>query len=126
MGQQQLMLIIAGVIVVGIAIAVGIYLFAGTNVSSNKDAIVNDLMNLGQYAYRYKLRPEPLGGGGLTYTGFQLPTKLASNENADYSVAVSANSITFTAVSKFGFGTIVAILDSTGIVGNHTFNGEFN
>jgi len=126
MGQQQLMLIIAGVIVVGIAIAVGIYQFAGTNVSSNKDAIVNDLMNLGQYAYRYKLRPEPLGGGGLTYTGFQLPTKLASNENADYSVAVSANSITFTAVSKFGFGTIVAILDSTGIVGNHTFNGEFN
>lgn len=126
MGQQQLMLIIAGVIVVGIAIAIGIYLFSATGISSNKDAIFNDLMNLGQYAYRYKLRPEPLGGGGLTYTGFQIPTKLATNENASYTVTVATTTITFTAVSKFGYGTVVAVLDSSGNVGNHTYTGDFN
>jgi hypothetical protein len=126
MGHQQLLLIIVGVIVVGIAIAIGIYLFSGTNVGSNKDAIFNDLMNLGQYAYRYKLRPEPLGGGGLVYTGFTIPAKLASNENADYSATATSTSITFTAVSKFGFGTVVAVLDSSGVVGNHTYTGDFN
>lgn len=126
MGQQQLMLIIAGVIVVGIAIAIGIYLFSAMSVSANRDAIVNDLMNLGQYAYRYKLRPEPLGGGGgLAYTGFALPTNLASNENADYTVAVNTNRITFTAVSKFGFGTIVGVLDTSGTLGGYTYTGDF-
>ena len=125
MGQQQLMLIIAGVIVVGIAIAIGIYLFSGTSISSNRDAIINDLMNMGQYAYRYKMRPEPLAGGGLLYTGFVLPTKLAGNENADYSATVASMSITFTAVSRFGFGTIVGVLDTTGQLGHYTYTGDF-
>ncbi len=125
MGQQQLMLIIAGVIVVGIAIAIGIYLFSATSVSANRDAIINDLMNLGQYAYRYRLRPEPLGGGQHAYTGFTLPTKLASNENADYTVAVNTNRITFTAVSKFGFGTIVGVLDTSGTLGGYTYTDDF-
>lgn len=126
MGHQQLLLIIVGVIVVGIAIGIGMFLFSGTSVSSNKDAIFNDMMNLGQYAYRYKLRPEPLGGGGLVYTGFAIPAKLASNDNADYTSTATPSSITFTAVSKFGYGTIVAVLDSAGAVGNHTYTGEFN
>ena len=126
MGQQQLLLIICGVIVVGIAISVGIYLFSGTSISANRDAIVNDLMNLGQYAYRYKLRPEPLGGGGLTYTGFQIPTKLATNDNASYSVTVATTTITFTAVSKFGYGTVTTILDSAGSIGINTYSGDFN
>ncbi len=125
MGQQQLLLIICGVIIVGIAIAVGIFMFSGTSVSSNKDAILNDLMNLSQYAYRYKLRPEPLGGGGRVYTGFTLPTKLASNENASYSAQASATTITFTAVSKFGYGTVTAVLDSNGVIGGHTYAGQF-
>ena len=125
MGQQQLLLIIAGVIIVGLAIVIGIYLFSGSSVSSNKDAIINDLMNIGQYAYRYKLRPEPLGGGGRVYTGFTLPTKLATNENASYSSTTTPTTITFTAVSKFGYGTVAAVLDSDGMLGNHTYTGEF-
>ena len=125
MGQQQLMLIICGVIVVGIAISVGIYLFWGTSVGANKDAIVNDMMNLGQYAYRYKLRPEPLGGGGLSYTGFQIPAQIAGNENADFTVTVGPSSMTFTAVSRFGYGTVVAVLDSGGVIGNYTYTGDF-
>ena len=125
MGQQQLMLIILGVIVVGIAIAVGIAMFSGTSVSSNKDAIVNDLMNLGQYAYRYKLRPEPLGGGGRYYTGFVIPSKLASNENASYATVVSPNTVTLVATSALGFGTITSVLDSAGALGTYTYTGEF-
>ena len=125
MGQQQLLLIILGVIVVGIAIAAGIYLFSGKSVSSNKDAILDDLQNLGQYAYRYKMRPEPLGGGGRTYSGFTLPNKLQTNENAGYSTSANPQAVTFTATSKFGYGTVVAVLDSSGALGNFTYSGEF-
>ena len=126
MGQQQLLLIIAGVIIVGIAIATGIYLFSGNSVKANKDAIISDLNNIGQYAYRYKLRPEPLGGGGRVYTGFTLPVKLASNENATYSSAATPTKITFTAVSKMGYGTITADLDSNGLLGNPSYTDDFN
>ena len=43
MGQQQLLLIILGVIVVGIAVAVGITMFSDSAISANRDAVTNDL-----------------------------------------------------------------------------------
>jgi aldehyde:ferredoxin oxidoreductase len=46
MGQQQLLLIILGVIVVGIAVAVGITMFTDNAISANRDAVTNDLVNL--------------------------------------------------------------------------------
>jgi hypothetical protein len=39
MGQQQLLLIILGVIIVGIAIAVGLQLFQSGSIGANQDAI---------------------------------------------------------------------------------------
>src|SRR5689334_17899992 len=114
MGNQQLLLIILGVIVVGVAIGVGMELFSGTSVGANRDAIINDMMNLGQYAYRYKLTPIPYGGGGRSYTGFTVPARLDDNDNASYAATSSAASVILTATSKFGYGTISAVLDSTG------------
>ena len=93
--------------------------------SSNKDAIINDLQNLGQYAYRYKLRPEPLGGGGKFYTGFTIPAKLASDDNATYSSAVTSNTVTFTGTSAFNYGTLSAVLDSNGVLGTFSYTGDF-
>jgi len=126
MGTQQLLLIIIGVIVVGLAIAAGIWLFSGNSVSANKDAIISDLMNLGQFAVRYKMRPEPLGGGGgRSYTGFTIPAKLATNENATYTSVAAPRSLTFTAVSALGHGTITAVLDSTGTMNISAYAGDF-
>jgi hypothetical protein len=125
MGQQQLVLIILGVIVVGIAIAVGISLFFGTSVTSNRDAIVNDLLNISQYAYRYRLRPEPMGGGGRSYNGLFIPPSMADNDNASYAFVTTPNTVTFTATSKFGYGTVVVIADSVGNTGNFSYTGDF-
>ena len=119
------MFLILGAIIVGVAIVVGIILFSGTSVGSNKDAIINDMQNLGQYAYRYKLRPEPLGGGGRFYTGFNIPAKLASNDNGTYSSAVTSNTVTFTGISALGYGGVSAVLDSNGALGTFTFTGDF-
>ena len=81
MGQQQLLLIILGVIIVGIAIAVGLSLFSAQSVQSNKDAMINDLNNLAAHAYQFRIRPSSMGGGQGTYTGYTIPTKMKSNEN---------------------------------------------
>jgi Tfp pilus assembly protein PilE len=64
MGQQQLLLIILGVIIVGIAIAVGITMFRDNSVSSNRDAMSTDLLHLAAKARHYYKRPTSMGGGG--------------------------------------------------------------
>ena len=68
MGQQQLLLIILGVIVVGIAVVVGITMFQDNAISANRDAVVNDLVNLGARAQQYYRRPISLGGGSNDFT----------------------------------------------------------
>ena len=128
MGQQQLLLIIIGVIIVGIAIAVGIALFGSSSVSANKDALVNDLQNLATDAFQYKVRPTSLGGGGGKYAGFKIPVTLQSTEDGtfDPKTAVSTQqSVTFVATSAHGYGTVTAVCDSIGKLGNFTYTGEF-
>jgi hypothetical protein len=125
MGTQQLLLVILGIIMVGIAIAVGIAMFSPTLAEGNKDAIVNDLMNISQYAYRYKLTPVPFGGGGRAYTGFIIPEKLKENEDASYESEATAQTVVFTATSRMGFGQVVVTLDSMGHLGDFDFQGDW-
>jgi Tfp pilus assembly protein PilE len=97
MGQQQLLLIILGVIVVGIAVAVGITMFKDSAVSANRDAVTNDLMNLAAQAQQYYRRPSALGGGqgsflGLTAdaTGLRKLTSMLNGTNANGTYSISA------------------------------------
>ena len=64
MGQQQLLLIILGVIIVGIAIAVGLSMFTAQSINANRDAIISDITNMAANAYQYRIRPVSMGGGG--------------------------------------------------------------
>jgi hypothetical protein len=97
MGQQQLLLIILGVIVVGIAVAVGITMFADNAVSANRDAVSNDLVNLAARAQQYYRRPAALGGGGNSFVGLTADasglaklTNMAAGKNANGTYAVQA------------------------------------
>lgn len=128
MGQQQLLLIILGVIIVGIAIAVGISMFSSSSVQSNKDAIINDMNNLAANAYQFRIRPTTMGGGGGSYTGgngYAIPTKLASNDNGSFTATNAAQAVTFVGTSSQGYGTVTAVCDSTGRLGNFTYSGQF-
>ena len=94
MGQQQLLLIILGVIIVGIAIAVGIAQFGAHSIASNKDGVSASLVNVAANAYQYKIRPTTLGGGGGAYTGYAIPGKMAKDDNGSYALGtVATNSI---------------------------------
>ncbi len=83
MGQQQLLLIILGVIVVGIAVAVGITMFQDSAGSSNRDAVAGDLMNLASRAQQYYRRPSSMGGGDNTFNGLTLAELTAKPTNAN-------------------------------------------
>ncbi|MEI7906217.1 MAG: hypothetical protein WCI84_02550 [Bacteroidota bacterium] len=111
MGQQQLLLIILGVIIVGLAIAVGITMFRDNAVSTNRDAIANDLMHLAAKARHFYKRPTSMGGGGHNFTGLTADasgmlilatTGYSDNSNATYTIktAGDATSVEFRAVGK--------------------------
>lgn len=85
MGQQQLLLIILGVIVVGIAVAVGVTMFNDSAVSANRDAVTNDLINFASRAQQYYRRPKALGGGGGSFVGITDMRQLTKTNAASYS-----------------------------------------
>jgi Tfp pilus assembly protein PilE len=90
MGQQQLLLIVLGVIIVGIAIAVGITMFKSSAVDANRNAVISDLMNLASKAQQYYRKPTELGGGGQSFKDFALSPLDTGNANGSYSLATSA------------------------------------
>lgn len=109
MGQQQLLLIILGVIVVGIAVAVGITMFQDNAVSANRDAVTNDLVNLASRAQQYYRRPTALSGGGNSFVGLTADaaglaklTSKSSNANGNYSIqtAGTATSVVIRGIGK--------------------------
>jgi len=126
MGQQQLLLIILGVIIVGIAIAVGLSLFSAQSVQSNRDAIINDLNNLAAQAYQFRIRPTSMGGGQGNYTCFSIPTKMRTNENGTYASTPTANTISFVATSaQNATNTVTVTLDSQGHLAGWSYGGDF-
>ena len=108
MGQQQLLLIVLSVIIVGIAVVDGINMFIASSASANLEALTNDLLNLASRAQQYYVKPTGLGGGGNSFvglsadaTGLQKLTPKASNDNGTFSVSTAG---TATSVTLQGVG----------------------
>lgn len=87
MGQQQLLLIVLGILVVGIAVAVALIVFKSEQQSSNRDHLVVDLEKLGAVAQHYYNEPSSMNGGAKNFLGFALPA--SDTGNADGSFALS-------------------------------------
>jgi len=96
MGQQQLLLIVLGVIIVGIAIVVGINLFQAQAEESAKDSMIAAATNIGAMAQQYYKKPVTMGGGGGDFapsaagsTPFTIPVSLREDANGDYGIGAS-------------------------------------
>jgi hypothetical protein len=81
MGQQQLLLVILGTIIVGIAISVAVLMFNDQASATNRDEVVADLAHLGSLAQAYYRKPRILGGGGGTFDGLTIRTLTSSPAN---------------------------------------------
>ncbi len=119
MGQQQLLLIVLGVIIVGIAVVVGINLFNANAEESAKDTLVSEGTNLGAMAQQYFKKPVALGGGGNTFAGFTIPTTLVTTPSAGWAAGTGTTAnIVFTgtplAASGYTF-TVTVTVTPTGI-----------
>ncbi|MEJ5261429.1 MAG: hypothetical protein WHT45_02020 [Ignavibacterium sp.] len=120
MGQQQLLLIVLGVIIVGIAIVVGINLFNANAEESAKDTMVSEGTNLGALAQQYYKKPTAMGGGGNTFTGWTIPATLDSTPTGSWSSTVTSTSVvltgdpheyTWTVTTTVGPQTIVSVVN---------------
>ena len=94
MGQQQLLLIVLGVIIVGIAVVVGINVFTAQNTNSNRDAVTSDLTQLAAMAQQFYKKPTALGGGGNAFTNWVIPDNMKKNPNGTYTATVTATEVT--------------------------------
>lgn len=93
MGQQQLLLVLLGIVVVGVAIAVAINLFRGNAIDRKREILVNESYNLGSIAISFYKKPKMMGGGGKAFTGWTIPSQLVATVNGSYSAQVSADNI---------------------------------
>lgn len=126
MGQQQLLLIVLGVIIVGIAIAVGISMFKSSAVDANRSAIASDLANLASKAQRYYRTPVELGGGGNSFANFALSPLDTGNANGSYRVEIltGGQGIVIHALGKERIGAnFVAAIDCVDADRSRIFQG---
>ncbi len=124
MGQQQLLLIVLGVIIVGIAVVVGINVFTASASQSNRDAIIADLTNIASMAQQYYRRPQALGGGGNTFTGWIVPASLSQTANMGAAVTptVTPQTITLVAVGTENGNDGATPVKATMTVGANTIS----
>lgn len=89
MGQQQLLLIVLGVILVGVAVVLGIQYFGVGAEEGAKDELVAHSLTVGANAQQWFKKPAAMGGGGNTFVGFLAHfnndlVKLQSSTNGTY------------------------------------------
>jgi hypothetical protein len=89
MGQQQILLIVLGIIIVGVAVCIANQLFEANAEDSNKDSIASELLHLGMIAQQFYGKPSEMGGGNNSYTGWQIPENFDSTESGTFTIRSS-------------------------------------
>jgi hypothetical protein len=125
MGQQQILLIILGLIIVAIAIAVGITQSSAHSTQANEDGITTSLVSIAADAFQYKIRPGTLGGGSGSYFGYQVPRQLVKDDNGMYAVSVAGNTshISFSGTSEINTAWVATLTEDDSGKTTLTFNG---
>ncbi len=101
MGQQQLLLIVIGTIVVGIAIFIAINIATVYYRDSNRDGLINDINNIAAFAKTHYHKPSALGGGGYSYNNFTIPSHLANTPNGTFiNMSIDPRSLLIIGIGK--------------------------
>ena len=131
MGSQQILLIVLGVIVIGIAVAVGLMMFNSQASNSNRQVVVSDLNNFASMALAFYKTNTENGGGGETWgttdqigqwLGFSWNGTYMQTENGTYTPSISGDDLTIigtgTEVGNNGSSPVQATIIVTGATGN--------
>jgi hypothetical protein len=93
LGQQQLLLIVLGVIIVGIAVLLGIVLFRQSSIDGKRDLLINEGMTVANNAREYFHKPATYGGGGYSFVGWQIPSQMLTSANGSYTATVNSDNV---------------------------------
>ena len=96
MGQQQLLLVILGIIIIGIAIAVGLNLFRTQSIDNKRDLLINESSSMAALAMSYYKKPGNLGGGGNSFIGWSIPNDMHITASGSFAAQVFSDSIIIT------------------------------
>lgn len=116
MGQQQLLLIVLSIIIVGIAVVIGLGLFSEGADQANIDQVVQDVISMGSKAQQYYMKPTALGGGGQDFTAIVIgDIGSTTNANGDtYALSgAAAGTVTITgtcSMAKKADGSAVTVV----------------
>ncbi len=117
MGQQQLLLLVLGIVIVGLAVVVGISAFSENRIKSNADALVTDGLCITSDAQAWKLKPGQFGGAlttetlaAVTFDKIGYPNSGGTYTNVNGSFEFSAPSgVTCTAPSSVPSGNTIIV-----------------
>ena len=114
MGQQQLLLLVVGLIIVAVAVVVGINQFTEAAESGAVDNMIAAQQNVAGSALRYYMKPESFGGGGGTFDG-TIPWTIPSGleKVGSYTITPTVSSTQVDLVATVGTKTV-----TTTITGN--------
>jgi hypothetical protein len=90
LGQQQLLLIVLGIIIVGIAIAISIQLFRSNAIEAKRDILIEETTYLGVMALQFYKKPAELGGGSQTFTNWVIPPQMVTTVNGNFMTSTTA------------------------------------
>ena len=114
MGSQQLLLIVVGVVLIGIMVIVGVFMFRDQAAATNRDAMTNDLIHLASSAQKYYRRPRLMGGGDSSFDGLTLTNITSKPRNANGTYRLETDPVSGNPASINIIGTGVELgLDGT-------------
>ena len=97
MGQQQLLMIVLAIIIVGIAIAISVQLFRSNAVEAKRDVLIEETSSLAAMAIQYYKKPQEMGGGGKSFMGWTIPPQMIQTVNGNFMTsAVSPTQVVIT------------------------------
>jgi hypothetical protein len=136
MGTQQLLLIVLGVIIVGIAVVVGINIFGSNAEQANKDALTQDCLRIASAAQGYFRKPTMLGGGNNLFDGIEITDcGMSDNGSGDGENVNGVYSITTASGTDFAITgasandpnkTVVVTIDMTGATDEERVTVDYN
>ena len=115
MGQQQLLLLVLGIVLVAVAIMGGVLIFEENLKKSNAESLISDAVNIATSAQSWKIRPATFGG----------QTGTPRNDPMDFT-GFDFNSISLESPYETENGKFSFTADTRGlvIVGQNIFHGN--
>lgn len=103
MGNQQLLLLVLGTIVVAIAVVVGITEFRAYHIEAVGDEMQSTILTLSAEAKVHFNTPKTLGGGGGSFEGFYGGKTTREIGSLKYMIVSFQDAVTTTGMSGYGY-----------------------